>query len=298
MVDNKKSRFSKNFDIKEKTEKKENNKVFSKLEKPKIAKINERSISKNKKNQHDVETQTANRSKSKLPNPHNLLYGKHAVNAALENPNRVLKVLYVTPSKQAVYEPYYDKVKICNISNDELDNLLPFGAVHQGVALLSILKDVSDTQDYIKTTKPVIVLDGLNDPQNIGAILRTCAAFGVEHLIVQQKGSPEITGAMAKAAAGAVEKVRIHRVVNLSRVLEEFKNNNFMVYGADGHSDTTISDVKFSPKSVIVMGAEGDGMRRLIKDNCDTIIKIPISPQAESLNVSNAFAIILYVATL
>ena len=298
MVDNKKSRFSKNFDIKEKTEKKENNKVFSKLEKPKIAKINERSISKNKKNQHDVETQTANRSKSKLPNPHNLLYGKHAVNAALENPNRVLKVLYVTPSKQAVYEPYYDKVKICNISNDELDNLLPFGAVHQGVALLSILKVVSDTQDYIKTTKPVIVLDGLNDPQNIGAILRTCAAFGVEHLIVQQKGSPEITGAMAKAAAGAVEKVRIHRVVNLSRVLEEFKNNNFMVYGADGHSDTTISDVKFSPKSVIVMGAEGDGMRRLIKDNCDTIIKIPISPQAESLNVSNAFAIILYVATL
>jgi 23S rRNA (guanosine2251-2'-O)-methyltransferase len=164
--------------------------------------------------------------------------------------------------------------------------------------LASILKDVAETEDYTKAINPIIMLDGLSDPQNIGAILRTCAAFGVEHLIMQDKGSPDITGAMAKAAAGAVEKVRIHKVTNLSRTLEILKDNHFMVYGADGHSDNSITDVKFSPKSVIVMGAEGDGMRRLIKQNCDFIVKIPIHSEVESLNVSNAFAIILYAATL
>jgi 23S rRNA (guanosine2251-2'-O)-methyltransferase len=231
-------------------------------------------------------------------NPHLFLYGTHAVNAALDNPNRLLKVLYVTPNKQATYEGYADRVKIRTVLNEEIDNLLPPHAVHQGVALLSVLKDVAQTQDYTKTQKPVVVLDGLSDPQNIGAILRTCAAFGVEHLIMQAKGSPDITGAMAKAAAGAVENVRIHKVVNLSRVLEELKDNHFIVYGADGHSENCLSTIKFAQKSVIVMGAEGDGMRRLIKGNCDFTVKIPIHSTVESLNVSNAFAVILYVATL
>jgi len=230
-------------------------------------------------------------------NPHSFLYGIHAVNAALENPNRLLKVLYVTPSKQGAYEGYADRVKIRTITLEEMDNLLPHAAVHQGVALLSVLKDITETEDYTKSDKPVIVLDGLSDPQNIGAILRTCAAFGVQHVIMQAKGSPDITGAMAKAAAGAVETVRIHKVVNLSRTLEELKENNFIVYGADGYSEQTLPDVKFAAKSVIVMGAEGNGMRRLIKENCDFTIKIPIHSTVESLNVSSAFAVILYVAT-
>lgn len=230
-------------------------------------------------------------------NPHAFLYGTHAVNAALDNENRLLKILYVTPNKQGTYEGYADRVKIRTVSNEEMDNLLPHSAVHQGVALLSVLKEVSETADYTKTDKPVIVLDGLSDPQNIGAILRTCAAFGVEHIIMQAKGSPDITGAMAKAAAGAVESVRIHKVVNLSRTLEELKENNFIVYGADGHSEHCLSEVKFASKSVIVMGAEGNGMRRLIKENCDFTVKIPIHSNVESLNVSNAFAVILYVAT-
>ncbi len=231
-------------------------------------------------------------------NPHHLLYGTHAVNAALDNPNRILKILYVTPNKQSAYEHYGERVKVRSVTLDEIDNLVPFGAVHQGVALASILQDVSETEDYTKTKNPIIILDGLSDPQNIGAILRTSAAFGVEHLIMQNKGSPDITGALAKAAAGAVEKVRIHKVVNLSRVIDELKDNHFMVYGADGHSDNTLSDVKFSSKSVIVMGAEGDGMRRLIKENCDVIVKVPIQSSVESLNVSNAFAIVLYAATM
>jgi 23S rRNA (guanosine2251-2'-O)-methyltransferase len=249
---------------------------------------------RDKKINHDDDIQNIIKTKQ---NPHAFLYGTHAVNAALDNENRLLKVLYVTPNKQGAYEGYADRVKIRTISNEEMDNLLPHSAVHQGVALLSVLKEVSETADYTKTNKPVIVLDGLSDPQNIGAILRTCAAFGVEHIIMQSKGSPDITGAMAKAAAGAVESVRIHKVINLSRTLEELKDNNFIVYGADGGSENCLSTIKFASKSVIVMGAEGSGMRRLIKENCDFTVKIPIHSCVESLNVSNAFAVILYVAT-
>jgi 23S rRNA (guanosine2251-2'-O)-methyltransferase len=302
MVDNKKS-FSKN---KQRREKASNVDKMSFVDKHiKNKSLNDRPLDKKKKDfskdkNHYSESkiQKQEQPKIKISNPHSLLYGTHAVNAALENPNRILKILYVTPNKQSAYEHYGDRVKVRSVSADEMDNLVPFGAVHQGVALASILQDVSETEDYTKTLKPIIVLDGLSDPQNIGAILRTSAAFGVEHLIMQDKGSPDITGAMAKAAAGAIEKVRIHKVTNLSRVLEELKDNNFMIYGADGQSETSISDVKFSPKSVIVMGAEGDGMRRLIKQNCDVIIKIPIESSVESLNVSNAFAIILYAVTV
>ena len=301
MVDSNKKSFSKN---KQRRERADNTDKLSFIDtRPKKKPFGDNHFDKKKRDflprekkstADDVDIQTI---KSKQ-NPHSFLYGIHAVNAALDNPNRLLKVLYVTPNKQVAYEGYADRVKIRTVSNEEIDNLLPSHAVHQGVALLSVLKDVAQTQDYTKTQNPVVVLDGISDPQNIGAILRTCAAFGVEHLIMQAKGSPDITGAMAKAAAGAVENVRIHKVVNLSRVLEELKDNHFTVYGADGHSENCLSTIKFAQKSVIVMGAEGDGMRRLIKGNCDFTVKIPIQSTVESLNVSNAFAVILYVATL
>lgn len=228
---------------------------------------------------------------------HNLLFGTHAVDAALENPNRVLKKLYVTPTRQADYETYSSKVKIQTVSKEEMDKLLPNGATHQGVALSAILKDISSEHDFTKSQNPVIMLDGLSDPQNIGSILRSCAAFGVQHVIMQEKGTPEITGTLAKAAAGAVEYVQLHKVTNLVRTLESLKSAEFMVYGADGHSDHVLNDISFPTKTVIVVGSEGNGIRRLVKNNCDMLFKIPMSPVMESLNVANAFAITLYAVT-
>ena len=252
---------------------------------------------KNKK-YDNYETDKESTPKLHVKNPHLLLYGTHAVNAALENPDRVLKMLYVTPNRQEDYEAYSKQVKLRTVSKEEMDSLLPATSVHQGIALLSDLKEVAATQDFTASKTPIVMLDGLSDPQNIGAILRSCAAFGVHHLVMQDKGSPEITGALAKAAAGAVEAVRIHKVVNLSRALESLQAKKFMVYGADGHSETSLDTINFPVKSVIVMGAEGSGMRRLVRENCDCLFKIPMADHVESLNVSNALAITLYAVSV
>ena len=230
---------------------------------------------------------------------HRYLYGLHTVRAALDNPHRILKKLLVTPARQGIFESYASCVSLTTITAEEMTNILPAGAVHQGVALLAELKDIAETRDYTESEAPVIILDSVNDPQNIGAILRTSAAFGVRHLIMQERGSPDITGAMAKVAAGGLEVVRIHRVPNLSRVIEALQSRNFIVYGADGDSEQSLPQVKFAPKSVIIMGAEGTGLRRLIREKCDMIVKIPMTDTVvESLNVANALSIILYSATM
>lgn len=229
---------------------------------------------------------------------YSLLYGTHAVDAALNNPNRILKNLYVTPNRQQDYEGYSNQVKIQTLTKEELDKLLPTNSTHQGVALSAILKETSSKKDFTETEKPVIILDGLTDPQNIGAILRTSAAFGVEHVILQEKGSPEVTGALAKAAAGAVEHLQIHKVTNLVRAIETLQKSDFLVYGADGYSEHTLNDIKFPHKTVLIVGSEGNGMRKLVKSNCDMTFKIPMHDAVESLNVASAFAITLYAATL
>lgn len=273
---------------------KENNIQFSDEKPKKITR--EKTYDKTNRNTHTQKQENTPVQKTRISriNPHHFLYGTHAVNAALNNPNRVLKILYVASHRQADYERFSDRVKVQTVSSDDLENLLPENAVHQGVALYAVLKDIKETQDFSKGNKPIVILDGITDPQNIGSILRTSAAFGVEHLIIQDKGSPDITGAMAKAAAGAIETVRIHRVVNLSRAIDVLKSNKYMVYAADAESELSLNVINFPQKTAIVMGAEGNGLRRLVKENCDFTFSIPISKTMESLNVSNAFSIIIY----
>ena len=142
-------------------------------------------------------------------------------------------------------------------------------------------------------TDTVMILDGVTDPHNVGAILRVCAAFGCKSLVMQDRSAPQITGALAKSAAGAAEYVDIIRVKNLARTVRDLKKNGYMIYGADGGSETSLPDVKFSTKSVIIMGSEGSGMRRLVREECDFIVSIPMDPQMESLNVSVASGILL-----
>lgn len=226
---------------------------------------------------------------------HEFLYGTHAVKAALQNPKRILKILLVTPQKQADYQHLAENsnFKVLSLTPEEIAAVLPTGAVHQGMALAVVPLTDPDENELYHTDGTVMVLDGVTDPHNIGAILRSAAAFGCKSLVMQDRHAPNITGSLAKAAAGAVEQVDIYRVTNIARTLRTLQNKGFIVYGADGSADNNLLDVNFPKKSVIVMGAEGDGMRRLVQEACDMIIRIPMADGIQSLNVSVASAIIL-----
>ena len=140
----------------------------------------------------------------------------------------------------------------------------------------------------------VLILDQITDPQNIGTIIRSAVAFNTLALIMQDKNSPLESGAMAKAAVGTLEHLPVARVTNLSRAIEKLKKAGFWVVGMDGYAKTTIDQLDKSGKTAIIMGSEGKGMRRLVEENCDIAVKLPMSELAESLNVAAAAAIALY----
>ena len=140
----------------------------------------------------------------------------------------------------------------------------------------------------------ILILDQVTDPQNIGAIIRSAVAFNTLALIMQDKNSPIENGAMAKASAGMIEHLPIARVTNLSRAIEKLKNAGFWTVGMDGYAKTTIDKLQKPLKTAIIMGSEGKGMRRLVEENCDISVKLPMSPLTESLNVATAAAIALY----
>ena len=176
---------------------------------------------------------------------------------------------------------------------------MPQDAVHQGFALYCNRLENTALEDLIalaedKTQCHILILDQVTDPQNIGAIIRSCAAFETLGLVMQDKNSPLESGAMDKASAGTIEFVPISRVTNLNRAIEKLKDSGFWVMGMDGYATTTIDKINKSGKTAIVMGSEGKGMRRLVEENCDSSVKLPISPNVESLNVATAAAIALY----
>ena len=140
----------------------------------------------------------------------------------------------------------------------------------------------------------VLFLDQVTDPQNIGAIIRSCVAFDTLALIMQDKNSPAESGAMAKASAGMIEHLPLCHVTNLSRAIQQLKTAGFWTVGMDGYAKNTIDKIEKSGKTAIIMGSEGKGMRRLVEEACDITVKLPISPKVESLNVSTAAAIALY----
>jgi 23S rRNA (guanosine2251-2'-O)-methyltransferase len=217
------------------------------------------------------------------------LYGKHAVEAALANVDRVVHKVLVT--KNAANEMNLAKATIA--TSQEIEKNLQEGAVHQGVAAqVSPLADSSLGE--IKDATRVLILDQVTDPHNIGAILRSCAAFGAAAVIVQDKNAPQENAVMAKTASGALEAIPLISVINLSTAMEELKEYDFWCIGMAGEAKDDISKISDYNKIAIVMGAEGKGIRRLVKENCDLLVKIPIRSSIESLNVSNAAAIALY----
>jgi 23S rRNA (guanosine2251-2'-O)-methyltransferase len=229
------------------------------------------------------------------------LYGLHTVRAALANPRRQSRRLVATPqaAEQLGHGVSKATARLELTSLQAISQLLPLGAVHQGVALLcaplpklGLTEALSLSQAGHK--RIVVVLDQLADPQNVGAIFRSCAAFDVAAIVIQDRYAPLESGALAKAASGALDLVPCSEVVNIARALEELGRMGFWRIGLAGDGERILSETNPAGDTAIVLGAEGAGVRRLVRERCDITARIPVSQAMESLNVSNAAAIALY----
>lgn len=231
----------------------------------------------------------------------NFVWGRHPVIAALANPARKgMGRLLATADRAAELER--DKLahghKIEIFEAQAIDRMLPPGAVHQGLAFKVqplegvALEDIADPASGV-----IVMLDQLTDPQNVGAIFRSALAFGAKGIVVQDRHSPALAGALAKASAGATERLPCARVTNLSRALEKLADLGWRAVGLDGAAELTLDQALDSRPTVLVMGSEGDGVRRLVAEHCDTMARIPMPGGFESLNVSNAAAVALYEAS-
>ena len=183
------------------------------------------------------------------------------------------------------------------VSKQELDSLAGAGAVHQGLAL-QVKPLQSESLDEVIDKAPdravILILDQVTDPHNIGAILRSAAAFDAIGVVIPDAGAPEESTTLAKSACGALETIPLIRVTNLVRAMQQLKDAGFWCLGLDGYAKEYIGDKKLPQRTAFVLGSEGDGMRRLTAEKCDYTIKLPISDKMESLNVSNAAAVALY----
>ena len=230
-----------------------------------------------------------------------LIWGRHAVMAALANPaRRGMGRLMVTADRAAEIEstglaPNGHRAEV--MEPRALDKLLPTGAVHQGfVFKVAPLEGVSLDELADPAQGVIVMLDQITDPQNVGAIFRSALAFGARGIVMQDRHSPALAGPLAKAAVGATERLAHARVTNLSRALEKLADLGWRAVALDGSSDLTLEAALDSRPTVLVMGSEGDGVRRLVAEHCDAVARIPMPGGFESLNVSNAAAIALYEA--
>ena len=227
------------------------------------------------------------------------LWGKHAVTAALDNPERT--VLRAWATREAVDFMQFPKdVAVTLADVADLGRLVPNDAPHQGVVIeVAPLEDawLGDVLAHAPERAVLLVLDQVTDPHNVGAILRSAAAFGAIGIVTQDRHSPPESGVVAKAASGALERVPWVRVVNLARALEEIGEAGFWRIGLTGDADTELKDALGPPRVALALGAEGAGLRPNTRDHCDALARLPISDAVESLKVSNAAAVALYAAS-
>ncbi|MBE5073428.1 23S rRNA (guanosine(2251)-2'-O)-methyltransferase RlmB [Erythrobacteraceae bacterium E2-1 Yellow Sea] len=228
---------------------------------------------------------------------HVRLWGRHAVEAALKNPARQHRKLWATREGIDSLDgelPADFPVEYADVQ--DLARLVARDAPHQGLVLeCEPLEDVflDEVMDS-ESDRPIVILDQVTDPHNVGAILRSAAAFGAAAIVTQDRHAPPESGVVAKSASGALEVVPWVRVVNLARAMEEMAEAGYWRIGMTGAAETALADALPAGPVALVLGAEGDGMRHNIEAHCDALAKLPISRTVESLNVSNAAAIALY----
>ncbi|MBY0512070.1 MAG: 23S rRNA (guanosine(2251)-2'-O)-methyltransferase RlmB [Rhodospirillaceae bacterium] len=235
------------------------------------------------------------------------IYGHHPVAAALANPDR--KILRVVATTEAAAKlsaestiPPRTLAQLNSVSRRDIDALVGEDAVHQGVAILTHTLDY-DLQDVLERiaqqteAKPntcIVVLDQVTDPHNVGAILRSAAAFGAAAVVAPDRHAPDETGTMAKSASGALDKIPYVKAGNLVRALELIKEHQFWLVGLAADAPQQLAKIKLDGRIALVMGAEGEGLRRLVRETCDHVARLPMNGDMESLNVSNAAAVALY----
>tara|TARA_R110002050_G_scaffold118195_2_gene235420 strand:+ start:45114 stop:45881 length:768 start_codon:yes stop_codon:yes gene_type:complete len=227
------------------------------------------------------------------------LYGVHACFAALENGTRQFFSIFVTQKYHAdvVKKDYGCPVNV--VTGEQLSKLIGDDAVHQGIVVDSRPLPEKSLEEVIEDSSEdssLLVLDQVTDPHNIGAILRSCAVFGIDALVLTERHSPKVTGVLAKIASGALEKIPLVYVGNMVQALNQMKKSGYWISGLAEEGDQFAHQVKFDGKTALVMGAEGSGLRRMTRETCDMLVKLPTSDTFSTLNVSNAAAIILYEA--
>lgn len=224
-----------------------------------------------------------------------LIYGKHPAQEALRNPRRQIKEVWLTRENSALQRQLSAPARI--VDKAALEALVGREAVHQGIVVRAAPLVPPTLDEFLKSPDSegaVVVLDQVSDPHNVGAIMRSAAAFGARAVIIPDAGAAAETGALAKAASGALELVPFIRVSNLARALEALKKAGFWCFGLTGKAAATLDAQELPVRCAFILGSEGEGMRRLTEEACDVLARLPIAPAIESLNVSNAAAVSLY----
>jgi 23S rRNA (guanosine2251-2'-O)-methyltransferase len=223
------------------------------------------------------------------------------------NPQRRIRTLFATEGALEALAPAFaravelglERPSATPAEREQLDKLLPAGSVHQGLALDCAPLAEVDLADILAECAEdpaalIAVLDQVTDPHNVGAVLRSAAAFGARAVVVQDRHAPPVTGVLAKTASGAVDAVPLVRVTNLARALSDLREAGFWCVGLAESGEKTLHELDLSGRTAIVLGSEGDGLRRLTMERCDEIAHLPTGGLIGSLNVSNAAAVALY----
>jgi 23S rRNA (guanosine2251-2'-O)-methyltransferase len=235
------------------------------------------------------------------------LFGIHACEAAIMNPTRAMQVIYCTDATENMAYEWVEKARKQGIKRPDpvllekqaFDRALPKNTVHQGIGIdaaqLSevFLPDIMNITIH-KQKSVIVLLDQVTDPHNLGAVMRSACVFGADAIIVQSKYAPELNGIVAKTACGAVEHLAVVYETNLARAIETLQEQGYFALALDERGEKTINEAEKYNKTILVLGAEGAGLRPLIREKCDVLVKLPTSGALSSLNVSNAAAVALY----
>lgn len=235
------------------------------------------------------------------------LFGTHACEAAVMNPTRQMQAIYCTDATENMAYEWVAKAKKLGIKRPDpillekqaFDRALPKNTVHQGIGIDAAqlsdvyLPDIMNITVH-KKKSVIVLLDQVTDPHNLGAVMRSACAFGADAIIVQSKYAPELNGIVAKTACGAVESLAVVYETNLARAIETMQEQGYFAMALDERGEKTINEAAKFDKTILVLGAEGPGLRPLIREKCDVLVKLPTFGSFSSLNVSNAAAVALY----
>ena len=236
------------------------------------------------------------------------LWGRHTVIEALSNPSRQIIGLYCSLNSRNLVTKILTSLsrnrakalpKCTILDRKEINRLVPNDAVHQGLVVVATPLDRTNLNELLRIKAErkgisLVILDQVTDPHNVGAVLRSAAAFGAIGVIVQSRHVPPSDGVLAITASGALEHIPLIHVTNISRTIKTLRKNGIWCIGLADNAATSISDAPLSGDTAIVLGAEGVGLRRLTRDSCDQLVRLPTVPTFGTLNVSNAASVALF----